>query len=532
MGRLEKLCEELPGRKPHREFRLWLTSYPSTAFPVPVLQNGVKMTNEPPMGLKANLLSSYGTHPISDKAWFEQSQHPKTFRKLLFGLCFFHAFIQERRIFGPLGWNIQYQFNESDLRISARQLNIFVDEYPEKVPLDALNYLTGECNYGGRVTDDKDRTLIAVILAKFYSEDCYASDDYKFSPSGLYYAPKHCDFDGYIDYIRKLPNYQEPEAYGFHENAAITKNQNNTNNMLNTILICQGSGGGGGGGASSDSQIKKVADNILSEIPANFDVKGAEKKYPISYTQSMNTVLTQELDRFNGLISVIRSSLQNLKKAIKGEVLMSAELEAAFNSLLIGQVPNMWIKKSFPSLKPLGGYIADLMERLGWFTEWIANGLPKILWISRFHFTQGFLTGTKQNYARKYKIAIDLLDYDFEVLDTLEEAEANPPQDGINVIGPYIEGCKWDSEAKKLEESDPKVLYTKCPPVWYKPCKVEEMSKMKVYECPMYKTSVRKGVLMTTGHSTNFVLKMRMPTKKDASHWTLRGVALLLSLDD
>lgn len=64
------------------------------------------MTNEPPMGLKANLLSSYGTHPISDKAWFEQSQHPKVFRKLLFGLCFFHAFIQERRIFGPLGWNI------------------------------------------------------------------------------------------------------------------------------------------------------------------------------------------------------------------------------------------------------------------------------------------------------------------------------------------------------------------------------------------------------------------------------------------
>ena len=119
----------------------------------------------------------------------------------------------------------------------------------------------------------------------------------------------------------------------------------------------------------------------------------------------------------------------NLKKAIKGEVLMSAELEAAFNSLLIGQVPAMWIKKSFPSLKPLGGYISDLIERLAWFNEWIVNGLPKILWISRFHFTQGFLTGTKQNYARKYKIAIDLLDYDFEVLDTLEKAEANTPHD-------------------------------------------------------------------------------------------------------
>jgi dynein heavy chain len=201
MGRLDKLCEALPGQKPHREFRLWLTSYPSTAFPVSILQNGVKMTNEPPMGLRANLLGSYATNPINSREWFDANTQPKTFRKLLFGLCFFHAFIQERRLFGPLGWNIQYQFNESDLRISARQLSIFIDEYPEKAPLDALNYLTGECNYGGRVTDDKDRTLMEVVLRSFYCEATFRDDDYKFSPSGIYYAPKFSDYDGYIEYI-------------------------------------------------------------------------------------------------------------------------------------------------------------------------------------------------------------------------------------------------------------------------------------------------------------------------------------------
>jgi len=151
------------------------------------------------------------------------------------------------------------------------------------------------------------------------------------------------------------------------------------------LLTQQTSGGGGGG--NDDELMNKLADSILAEVPQPFNVKEAEKKYPISYSQSMNTVLTQELDRFNGLIKVIRNSLNDLKKAIKGEVLLSADLEAALLSLKNGQVPAMWIKKSFPSLKPLGSYIKDLMERLNWFKEWVKNGIPSVLWITRFHFT-------------------------------------------------------------------------------------------------------------------------------------------------
>ena len=164
MPKLEDEIEKLqnsPTLDPN--FRLWLTSMSSNKFSITVLKNSIKITMEPPKGLKLNLQRQYDNLNEED---LEACSKPELFKSFFFSLCFFHAIVQDRRKFGPIGWNVKYDFTNEDLKVSRMQLKNFLEEYDD-VPYKVLNYLVAEINYGGRVTDDKDQRLIQTILLTY-----------------------------------------------------------------------------------------------------------------------------------------------------------------------------------------------------------------------------------------------------------------------------------------------------------------------------------------------------------------------------
>eukprot|EP00607_Mallomonas_marina_P008255 CAMPEP_0182417146 /NCGR_PEP_ID=MMETSP1167-20130531/1548_1 /TAXON_ID=2988 /ORGANISM="Mallomonas Sp, Strain CCMP3275" /LENGTH=489 /DNA_ID=CAMNT_0024590475 /DNA_START=849 /DNA_END=2315 /DNA_ORIENTATION=- len=474
------------------------------------------MTNEPPKGMKANLRNAY--FKLNNNL-MNVTKKPQEYKKILFGLCFFHAVVQERRQFGPLGWNIPYEFNDTDLDISKGQLELFVDHYTE-IPWRVLNFLTSYINYGGRVTDYIDLRTIDIILRGLYNPKILNAG-YRFDPDGIFKSIECSESDphsSYLEYIEKLPLVASPQVFGMHENAKIASANNETFSMFDICLSLQAndSGGGAGGSGVRDKLIATAAKDIYSKVHEKgaFDIEGISMLYPVVYEESMNTVLLQECIRYNKLIDVMEETLPMLQKALLGLVGMSAELESIANCIALNQVPGMWADKAYPSMKPLSAWVDDLIARLHFINGWIAYGVPVVFWISGFYFPQAFLTGSLQNFARKHHFPIDTLTFDYNITETDWRDIVEKPADGVLIRGLYLEGARWDSTIGSLTDSLPKQLYTDLPVMHLAPVQNRQDKTSGIYRCPVYKVLSRRGVLSTTGHSTNFIMWIELPSDR------------------
>jgi dynein heavy chain len=261
---------------------------------------------------------------------------------------------------------------------------------------------------------------------------------YRFSDSGTYFAPKDGPLESYRDYIESLPLNDSPEIFGMHENANITFLTQESNKILESVLSIQPRLSDSAQEKSTDDIVLDIAKALLKDLPLNLNKEAGNKKLfevnEFGLLPSLSTVLLQEMQRFNTLLEVIRSSLDNLQKAIKGFVIMSQELDQMYTAFLNNQLPKNWKKVSYPSLKPLGSWYLDLLERVVFMEKWLLGDNPISYWMSGFFFPQGFMTGVLQTHARKYKIAIDKLSFKFKIMTLNKDAITMAPPVSLSSI--------------------------------------------------------------------------------------------------
>ncbi|CAH1780767.1 unnamed protein product [Owenia fusiformis] len=498
MPQLDKLVEQLQVEQPHPEFRLWLSSSPHPEFPISILQAGIKMTTEPPKGLKANMKRLYTL--LTDQQ-FTRCKKQDKYKKLLFCLCFFHS-------------------------VSENLLSIYLDEYDE-IPWDALKYLIAGINYGGHVTDDSDRRLLLTYINDFFQENSVSTPFHKLSILPTYYVPKDGPLSAYIEYITMLPNIDHPEAFGQHPNADITSQIQETRMLFETLLSLQPQVSSSGG-ESREDKVLELASNIYKTLPENIDYENTVKILSVD-PSPLNVVLLQEIQRYNALLNEIRNQLTDLERGIQGLVVMSQELEDIFSCIYDARVPPAW-EKAYPSMKPLGNWTRDLVDRVAQFEKWATTAHPpSIFWMSAFTFPTGFLTAVLQTSARQNNVSVDLLSWEFTVLTVYDNNIMSAPKDGVYIKGLYLQGAGWDKKNACLVEAEPMQLVCPIPSIHFKPVENKKKSGKGMYQCPVYYYPNRAG----GNGRASFVVSVDLKSgEKTADHWAKRGTALLMSLDN
>ncbi|EDL08892.1 dynein, axonemal, heavy chain 5, isoform CRA_b [Mus musculus] len=427
----------------HDTFRLWITTEVHKQFPITLLQMSIKFANEPPQGLRAGLRRTYGgvSQDLLDVSVGAQ------WKPMLYAVAFLHSTVQERRKFGPLGWNIPYEFNQADFNATVQFIQNHLDDMDVKkgVSWTTVRYMIGEIQYGGRVTDDYDKRLLNTFAKVWFSENMFGPD---FTFYQGYNIPKCSTVDGYLQYIQSLPAYDSPEVFGLHPNADITYQSKLAKDVLDTILGIQPKDSSGGGDETREAVVARLADDMLEKLPEDYS--------PF-----------EEIDRMQRVLSLVRSTLTELKLAVDGTIIMSENLRDALDCMFDARIPARWKKEITRANK-------------GW--------------------------------------ALDNMVLCNEVTKFMKDDISAPPTEGVYVYGLYLEGAGWDKRNMKLIESKPKVLFELMPVIRIF-AENNTARDPRLYCCPIYKKPVRTDL--------NYIAAVDLKTAQAPEHWVLRGVALL-----
>ncbi|KAK6645275.1 hypothetical protein RUM43_001551 [Polyplax serrata] len=504
----------------HDDYRVFMSAEPAATaaahiIPQGILESSIKITNEPPTGMQANLHKALDNF---NQETLEMCGKEAEFKAILFSLCYFHAVVAERRKFGPQGWNRIYPFNIGDLTISVSVLYNYL-EANSKVPWEDLRYLFGEIMYGGHITDDWDRRLCISYLEELMQPDLV--DGELFLAPG-FQAPPNLDYVGFHGYIDEAMPPESPYLYGLHPNAEIGFLTTSAENLFRTVFEMQprDAGASGGSTVTREDKVKQILDEIIEKLPDEFNM--AEIMSKVEERTPYVIVAFQECERMNFLTGDMKKSLKELDLGLKGELTITSDMEDLENALFLDQVPAIWSKRAYPSLLGLTSWFADLLLRLRELETWATDFvLPPSVWLAGFFNPQSFLTAIMQSTARKNELPLDKMCLQCDVTKKQKEEFTTAPRDGAYVHGLFMEGARWDTAQGVITDSRLKELFPTMPVINIRAITQDKQELRNIYECPVYKTRTR---------GPTYVWTFNLKTKEKPAKWTLAGVALLLQI--
>ncbi|CAF0880138.1 unnamed protein product [Rotaria sordida] len=512
----------------HPDFRLWITTEPHLKFPIGLLQISIKYTAEPPQGVKAGLKRTFAG--LTQEQQLESNTHEK-WRPLLYAVAFLHTIVQERRKFGPLGWNIPYEFNQSDFNATVQFIQNYLDDMDaaKQMQWKTIHYMISEVQYGGRVTDDFDKRLLKTYVKCWFRDEMF-DPNFQFEEK-TYRIPKMTRIEDVFDYIETIPNYDSGKVFGLSPLANDRYQEDTTKKVLDTILSIQPKEARGGAGETREAVIYRLATETLEKLPPDYIAH--EVKERLSKLEPMNIFLRQEIDRFQRVLNAVRRTLIDLKLAIDGTIVMNEELRDALDRMYDGKIPNIWLKLSWES-STLGAWFTDLYARNEQYRSWLKldkDTRPIAFWMTGFFNPQGFLTAMRQEVTRANPgWSLDNVVLTNKVTRMDREALKEAPREGLYIYGLYIEGAKIKNGVLDELKANEKVL-THPMPVIHVSAEADfgttapavKQDRRPVYYAPVYKKPRR------TDRNYVCTLKLECPPgdKAGPDVWTLRGVALL-----
>ena len=540
LPKLEKKLDDFNNEGSHQDFRLFLSADPSKSIPIGILERSIKLTNEPPRGLKQNLKRAFASFN-RDEFEFKDSK----VKTIMFTLAHFHSVIIERCKFGPKGWNRSYPFNTGDLMNSSMILANYLESGQDKVPWNDLKYMFGEILYGGHITDDWDR-LLCMSYLNYYMRD-ELLDEAELFPFNenfkeeSFYSPPVLSFDDYFHYIDQELPAETPIAYGLHPNAEISVKSDQAEYLFHTILELQPRGTSNtkddntttqnddnNNDDDEDSETSRINRLIMSikdlVKDQHFNLEDIQQQM-MDERGPFQNVFLQECERMNHLTYEMIRSLTELDLGLSGELQMSQKMEDLQNNLFLGRVPLTWSKLAYPSKRTLSSWIDNLRLRIDQLSTWVdePTTIPKVTNIAYFFNPSSFLTAIMQRTAQKNKLELDKLVIETEVTRKTVEQTESFARDGAYITGLYLEGARWNWNAGMLEECIAREMFFSMPVITAHAVLSEKLQKNGIYRCPVY---------ITQNRGPTYVFTASLRSKKPSAKWTLAGVAMLLEIDE